>query len=297
MNEHKPTRGVYFLANNAVFEQVVAFLRSFRTHNPTIPLCLIPYNDAFDRIAVLQDTYSFSVFDNTDLLAECDAISEKFHGFVLGAYRKLVAWEGIFDSFIYIDVDTVVIDSIDFAFDGLKYAAYVASHSNLANIRQFVWKDSIYKTHLLTRPQIEFATNTGFFASWRGLLPMKHCIAKVDGALELKDHMELSCMEQPFLNYLVVTSGYACTSLLVLRDRGVMPSAALEFWGGSPDARVEGGKLYPPYDAPVFLVHWAGFTRGCENLGEALPYKELWNFYRRSDIPPTDFNRDVHSPV
>ena len=69
MNEHTPTRGVYFLANNVVFEQVVAFLRSFRTHNPTIPLCLIPYNDAFDRIAELQDTYSFSVFDNAELLA------------------------------------------------------------------------------------------------------------------------------------------------------------------------------------------------------------------------------------
>ncbi len=297
MNEHKPTRGVYFLANNTVFEQVVAFLRSFRTHNPTIPLCLIPYNDAFDRIAALQDTYSFSVFDNADLLAECDAISEKFHGSVLGTYRKLVAWEGIFDSFIYIDVDTVVIDSIDFAFDGLKYAPYVASHSNLANIRKFVWKDSIYETHILTSPQIEFATNTGFFASWRGLLPMKHCVAKTNGALMLKDHMELFCMEQPFLNYLVVTSGYACTSLLMLRVGGLMPSSALEFWGGMPDARVEGGKLYAPHDAPIFLVHWAGLTQGRENLGEELPYKELWNFYRRSDIPPAVFNRDNHSFV
>jgi len=126
---------------------------------------------------------------------------------------------------------------------------------------------------------------------------MKHCVAKTNGALKLKDHMELFCMEQPFLNYLVVTSGYACTSLLVLRDRGLMPSSALEFWGGMPDARVEGGKLYAPYDAPIFLVHWAGLTQGRENLGEELPYKELWNFYRRSDIPPAVFNRDNHSSV
>jgi hypothetical protein len=283
------TRGVYFLANNNVFEQVVAFLRSFRTYNPSIPLCLIPYDNAFDKIRALQGAYSFSIFEDAELLADCDSISEKFHGFVLGTYRKLVAWEGIFDSFIYIDVDTVVIDSIDFSFESLKYAPYVASHSNLANIRQYVWKDSIYAAHILTPPQIAFSANTGFFVSRRGFLSMKHCLAKVNAALELKGHMELSCMEQPFLNYLVVSSGYPCTSLLVLRDSGLLPTSPLEWWGGLSDGRVNGGKLYAPYNVPIFLVHWAGFTKDCKNLGEELPYNDLWNFYRRPDLSPDVF--------
>jgi len=287
MNKCTQSRGVYFLANNKVFDQVIAFLRSFRTYNPSIPLCLIPYDDEYEKIAALQDAYSFSVFSDAQILAHCDAISEKFHGFVLGTYRKLAAWEGIFDSFIYIDVDTVVIDSVDFAFESTKYADYVASHSNLANIRCWVWKDSINENHILTPPQIDFSANTGFFVSQRDLLPMKHCLAKVNAALELKDHMELSCMEQPFLNYLVVSSGYRYTSLLVLRNRGVMPTASLEWWGGLPDGRVDAGKLYAPYDAPIFLVHWAGFTRACQDLGAELPYKELWNFYRRPGILPS----------
>ena len=287
MKNHQQALGVYFLANNMVFEQVVAFLRSFRKHNPSIPLCLIPYDDAFDKITALRHTFSFTVFNDSERLASCDAISARFHGRVLGAYRKLAAWEGIFESFIYIDVDTVVIDSIDFAFDSLEYADYVASHSNLSNIRQFVWKESIYQSHILTSSQIEYAANTGFFVSRRGTLSINKCLANVDSALELKPHMELSCMEQPYLNYLVVTSGCDYTSLLVLRDRGtgVMPNAALEWWGGLPGGRVDGGKLHAPYDAPIFLVHWAGFTKSCKNLGEELPYKELWNFYRRSDIP------------
>jgi len=278
MSEIKPARGVYFLANNAVFEQSVAFLRSFRTHNPEIPLCLIPFDSNFDRISALKDAYSFSIFDDADLLASCDAISEKFHGFVLGTYRKLVAWEGIFESFIYIDTDTVVVDSIDFAFEHLKYGDYIASHGNIKEIRKFVWKDNVYDTNLLTPPQIEYSANTGFFVSRRGLFPIEYCKAKADPAMELKDSMELDCMEQPFLNYLVVTSGYRFNSLLQLHLSGVSPAAKLEWWAGIPGGRVDGGKLYHPQGAHTyFLMHWAGCFK-------SLPYKDLFDFYRRPDI-------------
>lgn len=286
MSEINAARGVYFLANNKVFDQVVAFLRSFRMHNPDIALCLIPFDRDFEKISALKDAYSFSIFDDAELLTTCDAISEKFHGFVLGTYRKLVAWEGKFDSFIYIDVDTVVIDSVDFAFEYLKYGHYVASHSNLENIRCWVWKDNVYATNILTPPQIQYSANTGFFVSRRGVLPMKHCVAKVNGALALKDSMELSCMEQPFLNYLVVTSGYSYTSLLRLLMIGVAPTVSLEWWAGTPDGRVEAGKLYDPRGAKVFLVHWAGFWKKAGGSSIGLPYKELWEFYRRPGIAP-----------
>ncbi|MFS2015405.1 hypothetical protein ACEN88_02375 [Massilia sp. CT11-108] len=281
MNKINATRGVYFLANNGVFEQSVGFLRSFRTHNPKLPLCLIPFDSDFDKISALKNTYSFSVFDDSSLLASCDAISEKFHGFKLGTYRKLVAWEGIFDDFIYIDVDTVVIDSVDFAFEHLKQHDYVASHSNIETIRRWVWKDSVYSTNLLTTPQIAYSANTGFFVSRRGLLPMKHCSAKVSGGLELKESMELDCMEQPFLNYLVVTSGYSYTSLLRLLTAENAPAAKLEWWAGTPAGRVEEGKLYHPSGAPIFLVHWAGFSNNFGGSRAGLPYRDLWEFYRR----------------
>jgi hypothetical protein len=289
MDDKKTARGVYFLANNRVLEQAIAFLRSFRTHNPTIPLCLIPYDDDFDQIAALRTTYSFSIFDDVALLANCDAISEKFHGRVLGAYRKLVTWEGAFETFAYIDIDTVVLDSVDFAFECLKYGRYIASHSNLDNLRQWVWQEDVYSTHLLTPPQISFSANTGFFVSVRGMLSMQHVLAKVPSALALKDSMVLHCMEQPFLNFLVVTSGYSYTSLLTLRLRGVVPAAKLEWWGGLEGATVDGGKLFPPGGEPVFLVHWAGIWREASESGKDLPYQSLWNFYRRPEIPADVF--------
>lgn len=283
MVKSEGARGVYFLANNKVFEQTVAFLRSFRTYNPNLPLCLIPYNDDYEQIAALKDTYHFSIFNDAELLKKCDEISVAFHGWVVGAYRKLATWEGMFESFLYIDVDTVVVDSVDFAFEHLKHGQYVASHSNLPDIRRWVWKDSIYETDILTPPQIAYSANTGFFASSRGLFPIKHCLAKMAGGLVLRDKMELLCMEQPFLNYLVVTSGYTFTSLLTLNDAGISPGIPLEFWAGTPGARVEGGKISSPWDRPVFLVHWAGIWQSCNDL-DKLPYRELWEYYRHPDM-------------
>ncbi len=297
MNNSVRPKGVYFLANNTVFDLAVAFLRSFRLHNPSIPLCLIPYNADFDSIAALKDAYNFSIFDNDALLQACDEISHQFHGRVLGAYRKLVAWEGMFDSFLYIDIDTVLTDSVDFAFDYFLHGQYIASHSNIAHNRKWVWTDAIYETHLLTPPQIEFSANTGFFASVRGLLPMEHCSAKVSQALALRDCMELHCMEQPYINYLVVTSGYRYNSLSVLRESGAAPAARLEWWGGTPNARVDNGRLFSPLGDPIFLVHWAGIFQSLrENLMDELPYEELWEYYRRRDLAP-DMLLDGHGAL
>ena len=287
MTFHKHAKGVYFLANNKIFDLAVAFLRSFRRHNPDIPLCLIPFDKDFDMIAALKDGYGFSIFDNDELLDCCDKISQRFHGRVLGTYRKLAAWEGNFESFIYIDCDTVVTDSIDFAFDSLRHGDYVGSHSNIAHIRKWVWKDSVYDTNLLTPPQIDYAANTGFFVSVRGLFPMKYCMAKVNQALELRDSMELHCMEQPYLNYLAVSSGYRYTSLSVLKSSGLAPTARLEWWAGTPNARVSEGRLYSPLGDPIFLVHWAGIFQTMNGSpGATLPYSELWEFYRRRDLEP-----------
>ncbi|MBP1203665.1 hypothetical protein JOD97_001679 [Duganella sp. 1411] len=280
----KPSRGVYFLANNKVYELAVAFLNSFRTHNRELDLCLIPYDQDVDRIIALKDTYAFSVFQDDHLLASCDAISEKFHGKRLGAYRKFVAWEGTFDEFIYIDLDTVVLDSVDFAYENLHRCDIYTSHSNIEAIRQWVWKDSIYEKNILAPEQIAFAANTGFFVSTRHLLNMGQIEAKVDAGLRLKDDMELKCMEQPFLNYLIVTSGHRYGSLLTFLVSGADPTVKLEMWAGNPGCIVGDGKLHMPNFPPIFLLHWAGIWQSDNGSLSEIPYKKLWDHYRNLSL-------------
>lgn len=285
MSAYVKPHGVYFLANNKVYELAIAFLNSFRTHNPYIDLCLIPYDADYDQILSLQDIYKFSIFADQELLDCCDAISMRFHGKVLGAYRKLVAWEGAYDEFMYIDVDTVVLSSVDFAYEYLIHCDIFTSHSNIHNIRQWVWKDSIFNRNLLTPEQIAYAANTGFFVSRRKLLRMRDIIGKVEVALELKDDMELMCMEQPFLNYLIVTSNHRYGSLLMLRISGLAPEAKLEMWAGNPQGVTAGGTLEVPNFPEIFLLHWAGIWQSNNGSLSDLPYKDIWNHYRHLSVP------------
>lgn len=295
-------RGVYFIGDDGVLELAIAFLKSFRLHNPSLPLCLIPYSAKCQQLKDLQLTYSFFVYSNEEILSQCDIISTLFHGKVIGQYRKLATWEGPFDEFIYIDIDTVVLAAVDFAFAPLDQYDFLTSLSNMPNNVRWVWKPSIYSSGTLTRNQIEYGANTGVMISKKSFLSMQQVECKLAGALALAQHMTLFCTEQPLLNYLVVTSGKAYTSLLALfRKRSKYP-IILEYWAGKPGCMVRGRHAVPPADhPPIFLMHWAGQWQpvsrdrrihsllqlvGMRGKNQPLifrffmKYKALWRYYR-----------------
>jgi hypothetical protein len=300
MSSHR--RGAYFMSDDRILDLTIAFLNSFRKHNPEIPLRLIPYDDRTDRLRSLQTEYGFSVYDDEDVLSRCDELSVRFHGRVLGQYRKLAMWEGGFDEFVYIDCDTVVLGNVDFVFAYLDDHDVVTSHSNLRTLRQFVWKKTIYRTGLLTREQIAYSANTGFIASKRRVLPLESALDAARNAEKLTPHMVLYCAEQPFLNYLIVTSGKRYTSLRVLEKSRKDPRMMAERWAGERWGVVRNGSIrFPGRRPPVLLLHWAGKWQptatdrrllsllrrlGLKDRGEEplmrffMPYRRLWNHYR-----------------
>jgi hypothetical protein len=280
-----PRRGVYFLANDGIYDLAIAFLNSFRKHNPDLALCLIPFDGNDRRIRALRDSYSFTVFDDAGVLHRCDRIAQAFHGRVVGHYRKLAVWEGPFQEFVYLDTDTVVLRTLKFVFVMLAAHAFIAPHSEIVSHRQWVWKDSIFSAGKLTQPQIEFAANTGFIASRKDALSLQEAEAKLPEALELAPHMELLCSEQPLLNFLMVTSHHPRTSLLKLGALGPVPQV------------YQAGQPVQPNAA---VIHWAGLWapsqrekrirrilerfllfRNQPKVRFFMPQKNLWTSYRR----------------
>lgn len=293
------TRGVYFLANDKVIGLAIAFLNSFRKFNPNIPLCLIPFEQDIDKLKELQSVYNFSIYADDSILNRCDEISRQIHPRTMHHYRKLAMWEGEFEQFIYIDVDTVVLSSVDFVFPYLNEYAFVTSTSNFEGGRKWVWRDTMEHTGKLTDAQLDFSANTGFIASRKNVLSLKLVEQSMPQAVELAQHMALECMEQPFLNYLIVTSQYKFTSLMVInRTPGVTVPA--EHWAGRPGATVQDGTFVYPGEAPALLVHWAGvwkprtwwqrqiffalqklkLNKSPVPISPFMPYRSLWNFYR-----------------
>ncbi len=251
-------KGVYFIANDAIYELTVAFLKSFRIHNPSAPLCLIPYNDDIRRISRLAETYNFSCFADATLFERCAEISRRFHdGKELGHYRKLAAWHGPFDEFIYIDTDTVVTSGVDFVYEFLKDHAFVVSSADIPEIRNWVWKDSIYAAGALDERQIAFAASTGFFCSTKGALIIDEAERKLPAALAIARHMELRAVEQPFLNYLMVTSGKSFDSIWNIVNQTGARQFPIERWGGEKHDFLRFENCCTPH-FNVLFVHWAG---------------------------------------
>lgn len=252
--------GVYFVANDRIIDLAIAFLNSFRSYNPEIPLCLIPFRDDVGKLKSLKDKYVFSIFDDEVVLNKCDEISLHFHETITGHYRKLACWQGPFERFIYIDVDMIVLKDIRFAFDILEKYDFITSCSDIAEAEKWVWKESVYSTGALSREQVSYAANTGFIVSRKGLIPLDTLMKRVIEAKSLKDHMELYCVEQPLLNYLIVTSGIRYTSLWNLLDSDDYPQNYIEYWAGNGKRGLVNGMNTMHKNKPreIFLVHWAG---------------------------------------
>jgi hypothetical protein len=263
------TTGLYFIANDHVYDLAIAFLNSIRIYEPLLPLCLIPYNDHSAQIVALANEYQFTVWQDRDTLRRCDAISKQFHGAVLGQYRKLAIWEGLYDQFAYIDVDTVLLNGIDIPLKMLDDFDFLTATSDLPAIRKYVWKDSLPPSAQAV--DSKYAANTGILFSKREMLTMANIERKLDEALQLAPYMELKCAEQALLNYLIVTSGRRYSSLSRIcreRNRKDIPQAV---WSGDFDGDLLKRRL------PALVLHWAGQWQGGEHLTSP-----VWRYFRHS---------------
>ncbi len=275
-------RGAYFLANDHVADLALAFLNSFRSYNPDLALCLIPFDDDIDTLLSLQSRFGFTVWADRHSLVRCDEISHRIHGFVAGHYRKLAMWDGPFGEFAYIDTDTVVMANLSFTFPLLKQYAFITSHSDIPDIQRFVWKETAQLAGHLSERQIAFSANTGFIVSKAGEIRLASVASGLDKALQLRPCMELTSMEQPLLNYLIVTSGRPYTSLRQLNRENPWAHFPEERWAGGPVGLVRNGQVvYPPHPR-VLLVHWAGHWRNSDR--QEIPHYELWRYYHGLEV-------------
>lgn len=256
----KNNHGVYFLANDRILDITIAFLNSFRKFNPDTPLCLIPFRSDIGELEKLKTIYRFSIYENTEILTLADQISLLFHPSVTGHYRKLACWHGPYEKFIYIDVDMVVLKNLDFAFNLSEKFGFVTSLSDIPEAEKWVWKPEIYQTGILTKEQIRYAANTGFIISENGRIPLNNLMDRSLEAAPLAKHMELSCKEQPLLNYLMVTSGLTFSSLWNLGGTEWCPENYVEYWAGNGSKSLKKGFTTECKGEmrEVFLIHWAG---------------------------------------
>ena len=277
------SRGIYLLANDSVLDLAIACMSSLRTHNPEIDLCIVPFDSSIRKLQNYSDRFKFCIWNNDHILRDCDQISLKFHDSVMGHYRKLAMWSGPFEEFLYIDVDTVVLENIEFVYRYLADYDFLASHSNMPSIRRFVWKPNMPEVPGLNEEMSSYAANTGFIASRKGLLAINSLSEKLSSAVGLIPFMELESYEQPLLNYLIVTSGLRFGSLWTILREHPEEDIPVERWGGADIQGIDSGQVEPRDGVRTLLVHWAGEWRRARQEGRPIANEALWRFYREKE--------------
>jgi len=257
------TRGAYVLANDKVYEWTVAFLESFREHNPDLPLHLIPFDERCDRISCLRSTYQFQFFrhDSFDVL---ESIGEQLE---LGVtpigphwFRRFASFWGPLDEFIYLDCRMVVLADVAPLTGALE--AYDCDFLHFEGGLDQVYDPGPVRTKLVVEQQAQ-GFNSGRWITKKGTFSPKEMKEAAAELVQHRDQMNRRNTDQFFLNYLVHTSDVRYASV-----HDLMPEVSRLTWPRIPGTIYRDDGQYrvwsygrPEHDTRVVLMHWAGIGR------------------------------------
>ncbi|TVQ56883.1 MAG: sugar transferase [Spirulina sp. DLM2.Bin59] len=222
------TDGIYTLANDAVLDQLIAFLNSVEANAGDYPVAVFAYDDQITQVAAEIDRRP-----NVTLLADPELFApwEEFSRQVwethptalqkwrakgikgvrrLGSNHRYAAFDGAapFERFIYFDADVVVLNSVEFIFNQLDHHDAVIYDFQFKDPSHILNVDSPYFQTLFTPEQLGTQIFcAGFFASHRGQLPVSERQWLVEQlATGEADILYPDAPNQSLLNYMMLRS-------------------------------------------------------------------------------------------
>lgn len=269
--------GVYFSANDAVYDWAVAFLNSYRKFNPDLPLYLIPFNDACDRLLKLQSTYEFEIY--TDPTFErLEAIGEAFE---LGHtptgphwFRRYAAFWGPLDEFMYLDARQLVLAYLKPYVTAPRTYDFEFMHYDCALDQ--VYEPGPFRREMLRQNRAR-GFNSGRWSSVKGLFTMDEFEDLAEDALRIREQLNPRNTDQAFINY--------CCDMKPVRYghfAEVMGGICQQGWARQPGHVYECEGVYRrwyhgglDHKKRVVLLHWAGIKIG-PAMGERSLFVTFW---------------------
>ena len=221
--------GIYILANDVVFDHLVALLNSLEVNGAKdIPVCIIPYDDRMEKVRVeIAIRHNVTLFENTDSIDFWEDFAtqawtshrkaqkvwqakgwQQVH--CLGMHRKFCCFDGHFDKFVYFDCDTLLMGSLDYIYQKLDEFDWVAN--------DFQYKSDLNYVFDLSSPKIAEIFNlgklhshifcAGWFAAKKGILNRNNSNQLLENLISGEaEILSLRGTDQPLFNYLVARSG------------------------------------------------------------------------------------------
>ncbi len=219
--------GIYILANDVVYDQLVALLNSIEINaGDLFPVCILPYDDRLDKIRqeiqtrenvfLFEDqacidrweTFAREVWETHPIIKDTwrkDGVLEVYR---MGMHRRFCAFEGMFENFIYLDADILVLNSLEPIFNQLSQSDCV--------VYDFQYKDPTHVYNVGSEKLLETFTRdrisseifcAGLYGSKRGIFSQED----LDRLLKNLSHGEVELLyskapDQTIVNYMMMRS-------------------------------------------------------------------------------------------
>ena len=295
--------GIYTLANDVVYDQLVALLNSIEVNvGLDMPVCVIAYDDRLDKVRTeIEKRKNVELIEDKKFFVPWEKFSEKVwktHPHALktwqqigidGVYRlacnhRYFAFDSqaFFDRFIYFDADIIVLNSLQSIFQALNshdvvvYDFQYKDPSHIYNLKS----DKLFQVFAESKIRSQIFCS-GCFASKKGLFPSK----KRDFLLEnLKEGdsevLYMGAPNQSVLNYMVMRSGIQVYNLAL----NLPPEQKTGCCVTSPHFTEEDHILFDKGNRLTYL-HYIGissrfFTQICQGENIDFPYRDIFLHYR-----------------
>lgn len=267
--------GVVVLANDHVIDWMVAWLNSFREHNPWLAASIIPYDGNVEKLTAIANDYDVDVL--TGDYSEFDRIGASLasegHPRWVNMFRKFAAFEGPYENTIYLDSDIIIVGDLSevlMAFEKSEIEFCFFDETD-----EYIYMDRDFLDEMKSRYGARLF-NAGFWCAKRGTLSRSDLWRYAGEAMELRAKL-YSGLDQPILNYCIHRMGLKHASVCDL-----LPEHARWHWAAPARKLREmdgvwrvGDEQSPDFSKRLSVLHWAGF-----GISPLMPYRDVFLRYR-----------------
>ncbi|NJR48252.1 MAG: sugar transferase [Leptolyngbyaceae cyanobacterium CSU_1_3] len=223
--------GICTLANDNVYDQLIALLNSIESILGDMPVCVYPYDNNIEKITaeiarrpnvhLYQDQASIARWDQffrevwaTNANAEahwqkiCSRSYQQHGVHRFGAHRRMCAFDGPFDRFIYMDADTLLMGEVEQIFRQLDTHDWVVYDFQYTDPGH-VYNINSPKLAALLPPEKMQSTIfcSGFYAAKKDSFNQEQRDKLLSNLKEGESEiLYLMSADQPVLNYMVMRS-------------------------------------------------------------------------------------------
>ncbi|MEH2407631.1 Npun_R2821/Npun_R2822 family protein [Nostoc sp.] len=306
------TDGIYILANDVVYDQLVALLNSIEANaGRKIPICIIPYNEQLDKVKVeIASRDNVTLFEDSDSIAYWEDFGSRIwkahpralklwkeyglpDNYRIERHRKLCCLDGPFDKFIFFDGDTLLMKPLDDVYQKLDEYDWITNDFQYKSDLNYIFNWSKDKLKEIF-PIENISTHvfcSGWFASKKGVFDDAN-LANLLENLEAgeADALAWADSDQTVLNYLVLRSGIS------YYNYAHHDTATGCHWASKFD--VVDNILYDQGRRLTYLhymsISSSNFTQICAGEDVNIPYRDVFLHYRYLKSPeqrPKSFKR------